>query len=125
MPSSAPVRPNKPRSLLSSVFVGLAVGVVLALLVDSLDETVWTKEELAYFYAGLPVLAEFPPLRTDTDTHPPLRWYQAASLSDADVALLDVAAAYAQISVSCSQRARGTSFWPSSVPAATNTEPGL
>jgi uncharacterized protein involved in exopolysaccharide biosynthesis/Mrp family chromosome partitioning ATPase len=90
IPNTAPIRPNKSRSLLSSVFVGLAVGVVLALLVDSLDETVWSKEELAYLFAGLPVLAEFPPMKIDADAFDPLHWREAANLSDTDVAMLDV-----------------------------------
>jgi uncharacterized protein involved in exopolysaccharide biosynthesis/Mrp family chromosome partitioning ATPase len=90
IPSSAPVRPNKSRSLLSSVFVALAIGVVLALLVDSLDETVWSKEELAYLFAGLPVLAEFPAIRADGTGPTPLHWNEATSLTDADLALLDV-----------------------------------
>lgn len=90
IPNSVPVRPNKTRSLASSVFVALAVGIVLAMLVDSLDETIWSKEELAYLFVGLPILAEFPPLRSDMGDHDPLRWKNAALLTDFDLAVLDV-----------------------------------
>ena len=54
-----PVRPNKPKSLLTSALLALATGIGLVLLLDRLDSSIRTVDE-AERVLGLPVLAAVP-----------------------------------------------------------------
>ena len=56
-----PVRPNRKRNLLTSILVGLAVGVFGAFLMEHLDDTVRTSEDIKR-YLDLPVLGQIPAL---------------------------------------------------------------
>lgn len=56
-----PVRPNRMRNLLVSILVGLAVGVFGAFLMEHLDDTVRTSEDVKR-YLSMPVLGQIPPL---------------------------------------------------------------
>lgn len=56
-----PIRPNRKRNLLTSILVGLAVGVFGAFLMEHLDDTVRTSEDIKR-YLDLPVLGQIPAL---------------------------------------------------------------
>ena len=59
IPSAAPYKPNKRQVVLIALVVGLFVGVMLALLIERLDNTVKTSGEVEG-KLGLPVLATLP-----------------------------------------------------------------
>src|SRR4029453_10727649 len=54
-----PVRPNKTRVMLAALFLSLAVGVGIVLVLDSLDATIRSVDE-AEESLGLPVIAAVP-----------------------------------------------------------------
>ena len=56
---NAPVRPNKRRNMMLSVIIGLMVGVGLAFLLEYLDRTIRTEDDIQR-YPGLPVLSVIP-----------------------------------------------------------------
>lgn len=55
----APIRPNKKRSLMMGLLLGLLAGVGLAFLREYIDQTLHTEEDVQK-YLGLPVLAVVP-----------------------------------------------------------------
>lgn len=55
----SPVRPNKKRNMLLSVIIGLLIGVGLAFLLEYLDRTIRTEEDIER-YLQLPVLSVIP-----------------------------------------------------------------
>lgn len=62
-PATAPRAPSSPRPKRNAVIglvVGLLVGVGLAFLVDHLDDTIKTRDDLAELLPGLPVLGIIP-----------------------------------------------------------------
>lgn len=61
-PASVPVRPvspNRPRTILIGFLISLAVGLVLAFVLEYLDDTVKTVDDVGR-YTGLPALAVIP-----------------------------------------------------------------
>jgi len=56
---NAPVRPNKKRNMLLSVIIGLMLGIALAFLLEYLDRTIRTEEDIER-YLGLSVLSVIP-----------------------------------------------------------------
>jgi capsular exopolysaccharide synthesis family protein len=59
IPSSVPFSPNKKRAVLIAAVLGLALGIMLALLIERLDNTIKTSGEVEA-KLGLPVLAALP-----------------------------------------------------------------
>jgi capsular exopolysaccharide synthesis family protein len=57
---TAPVRPNPLRSGVVALAVGLVLGIAIAFLVDYLDDSVKTKDDLEDATEGLPVLGIIP-----------------------------------------------------------------
>ena len=55
----SPVRPDKMRSILISIAVGLLIGVGLAFFVENLDRTIHTEDDVQKYY-NLPVLTVVP-----------------------------------------------------------------
>lgn len=61
---SSPISPNVPRSVIQAGLIGLFVGVVLALVLDQLDDSIRTTAELQRSARDLPTLGIIP--RDDT-----------------------------------------------------------
>lgn len=59
IPSATPFAPNKKRAVLIAAVLGLALGIMLALLIERLDNTIKTSGEVET-KLGLPVLAALP-----------------------------------------------------------------
>ena len=56
---NVPVRPNKKRNMMLSIIIGLMIGVGLAFLLEYLDRTIRTEEDIQR-YLGLSVLSVIP-----------------------------------------------------------------
>lgn len=61
MAPSTPVGPNRPRNILVALFISLAAGIGLAFLMDYLDDSVRTSDDVSR-HLGLPTLALIPQL---------------------------------------------------------------
>ena len=61
---TTPFKPNRKRIVMISVFIGLAVGVMLAFLRNHLDNTFRTKEDVES-YLKLPVIGMLPKIRSN------------------------------------------------------------
>jgi succinoglycan biosynthesis transport protein ExoP len=62
--NSVPVRPNRPKTLVTAALLGLAAAIGLILLIDQLDSSIRTVDE-AEAELGLPVLAAIPEMKAD------------------------------------------------------------
>jgi len=67
-PDDRPIKPNKPAILAITLFMGLFIGVLIALLLERLDSTLKSPDDVEA-KLGLPVLASLPKLtREDAET---------------------------------------------------------
>lgn len=66
-----PVRPKKKLTMLVSLFAGMVLGFVAALVQEYLDRTIWNEEHVQR-YTGLPVLGVIPELVKDSEENIPL-----------------------------------------------------
>ncbi len=71
-PSFAPVLPNKRRMIMIGLFVGLALGIGLAFLLDHLDNTLKGPEDVEH-YLQLAVLGSLPKLKPEEMKAEPIR----------------------------------------------------
>lgn len=62
--SSAPVRPNRSKTMTTAALLGLAAAIGLILLIDHLDSSIRTVDQ-AESELGLPVLAAIPEMKSD------------------------------------------------------------
>lgn len=62
--SSVPVRPNRPKTLLTAALMGLAAAIGLILMIDRLDSSIRTVDQ-AESELGLPVLAAIPEMKVE------------------------------------------------------------
>lgn len=77
IPVYAPVKPNKPKMILAALFIGLFIGLVGALLLDALDNSIKGADDLEN-RLHLPALASLPLLAAEPG-HATLAIYQEQS----------------------------------------------
>jgi hypothetical protein len=61
-----PSKPNKPVVVLVGMVISLGIGIGLALVIDLLNQKIWTQTEIEQSF-DVPVLAEIPEIVTDAD----------------------------------------------------------
>lgn len=61
-PSRAPIGPKRTRAIITALLMGLALGLGLAIVVETMDDTVKTPEDLRQ-HVGLPLLGFIPQIR--------------------------------------------------------------
>ncbi len=76
LPPTYPVKPNKKRSLMMGMLLGLMLSIGLCFLLEHLDNTLKSSEDVER-HTGLPVLGVLPRLKTsESDNLQPLRHFK-------------------------------------------------